>query len=219
VLAVATKSRRIGRNPSEGYQRVPTDVRSTGSIHRRPSCVRVDRLVGFDPLDPAIHDLPTGSVVLHHHRVARASHSGLGQPEGHEAATGDRHDCRHTEAEGFIVRGGHSGDHRAGRPGGPAGYVDASDFIRHVAGPLKAGTAHELSATFEVIERLVVEGDPYVQNLGEMGYLEGFQMRTLTTFGLDPEVEVRPRLGAVSERWWDRINRFWAGDADALREL
>jgi hypothetical protein len=61
------------------------------------------------------------------------------------------------------------------------------------------------------------DGDEYVRNLGVIGYLEGFQMASVTEAGIGPEMEFRPRLGPVSERWWVRINRFWAGDHAALQ--
>jgi hypothetical protein len=65
---------------------------------------------------------------------------------------------------------------------------------------------------FDVIERLVINGDPYVSNLAVIGYLEGFQMVTVTGQGLDPECDLRPWLGPESEKWWVRINRFWKGE-------
>lgn len=68
-----------------------------------------------------------------------------------------------------------------------------------------------------VIEHFVVEGDERVRNLGIIGYLEGFQMATVTESGLDPEVEFRRLVGPASERWWSKINRSWAGDNSALQ--
>jgi hypothetical protein len=49
------------------------------------------------------------------------------------------------------------------------------------------GRTTEFPAIFDVIERLVMDGDPYVQELAVIGYLEGFQMMTVTRSGLDPE--------------------------------
>lgn len=70
---------------------------------------------------------------------------------------------------------------------------------------------------FRAIERMAVEGDAYVSQLAVIGYLEGLQMSSVTSAGIDPEVEFAPRLGPASERWSERINRFWAGDATALQ--
>lgn len=102
-------------------------------------------------------------------------------------------------------------------PGGRLHYMDAGDFIRHLVGLRLANDISEFPAVFDVIERLVVEGDSYVSNLGVIGYLEGFQMMTVTSAGLDPEGDFRPWLRPQSAKWWDRINRFWAGDPTALR--
>lgn len=96
-------------------------------------------------------------------------------------------------------------------------YLDAAAFRRHMAELQMAGDNDEFPAIFRVIERLLIEGDDYVKNLGVIGYLEGFRMRTVTNFGIDPEVTFRPLLLPVSERWWQRIDRFWAGDVRALQ--
>jgi len=102
-------------------------------------------------------------------------------------------------------------------PSGRLGYVDAGDFIRHMVRLRLADGTHEFPAIFDVLERLVIEGNDYVRNLGVIGYLEGFQMMTVTGQGLDPEADFRPWLRPVSERWWERINRLWAGDDSALQ--
>jgi len=96
-------------------------------------------------------------------------------------------------------------------------YLDAGDFIRHLVDLRLRGRTEEFDSVFRMIEQLVVDGDGYVSNLGVIGYLEGLQMATVTSAGIDPEEEFRPRLGPVSSRWWERINRFWAGDATALQ--
>jgi hypothetical protein len=95
-------------------------------------------------------------------------------------------------------------------------YLDAGAFLRHMVVLQLAGERDEFPDIFGVIERFLVEGDDYVRNLGVIGYLEGFQMRTVTDSGIDPEVTFRPLLLPVSERWWQRINNFWAGDTGAL---
>lgn len=96
-------------------------------------------------------------------------------------------------------------------------YLDAGDFIRHLVRKYLADEVDEFPAAFAVIEQLVVEGDDYVRNLGVIGFLEGLQMMTVTEAGIDPEAAFRPLVGPASERWWERINRFWAGDHTALQ--
>jgi len=87
-------------------------------------------------------------------------------------------------------------------------YLDAGELIRHMVHLRQQHQVEEFDPIFRVIEQLVTEGDEYVNDLGVIGYLEGLQMETVTGAGIDPEAEFRPRLGPVSARWWDRINRF-----------
>jgi hypothetical protein len=65
-------------------------------------------------------------------------------------------------------------------------------------------------AVFEAIERLLREGDLFVQELAVTGYLEGFQMETVATAGPDPERDFRPYLLPKSEEAWISVNEFWA---------
>jgi hypothetical protein len=104
------------------------------------------------------------------------------------------------------------------RPGERLTYIDAGDFIRHLVALRLGGRTDEFPAVFDTIERLIVEGDPFVHELAVIGYLEGFQMKTVTSSGLDPERDFRPWLRPNSEAWWQRINRFWAGDVTALQD-
>ena len=97
-------------------------------------------------------------------------------------------------------------------------YVDAADFIRHLVSLRLASHTSEFPAVFDVIERLLLEGDSYVRNLAIIGYIEGFQMMTVTSAGLDPERDFRPWLRPASEECWQRVNRFWEGDASALND-
>lgn len=103
-------------------------------------------------------------------------------------------------------------------PTGRLHYLDAGAFVRHLVVLYLADSLEEFPAVFAVFEQLVTDGDDYVRNLGVIGYLEGLQMMVVTNAGIDPEADLRPHLLPVSDMWWDRINRFWAGDATALRE-
>lgn len=103
-------------------------------------------------------------------------------------------------------------------PGSRLGYLDAGEFIRHLVSLRLENRLEEFPDVFAVIERMVDAGDAYVQELSIIGYLEGMQMATVTSAGLDPERDFRPYCSPVLDRWWDRLNRFWAGDVTALRE-
>lgn len=102
-------------------------------------------------------------------------------------------------------------------PGGRLLYLDAAEFLRHIASLQLARTTAEFDAIFDTIELFVVEGDDYVSNLGVIGFLEGLQMTTVTSLGIDPDQTFRPWFRPVTAAWWRRINRFWAGEHDALR--
>jgi hypothetical protein len=91
-------------------------------------------------------------------------------------------------------------------------YIDAGHLIRHMVELRQQNRTEEFDGIFRAVERMVAEGDEYVSNLGVVGYLEGMQMRTVTDAGIDPDAEFRPRLGPRSVRWWDWLNRSWAGD-------
>jgi len=53
-----------------------------------------------------------------------------------------------------------------------------------------------------------VHGDDYVSGLAVMGCLEGMQMATVTSRGVDFEA-FRPWLRPLPAKYWDPINRFW----------
>lgn len=92
--------------------------------------------------------------------------------------------------------------------GGRLGYLDAAWVVRHLADRLAAGDTTEFDAAFALIEHLIRGGDPYVSELGVIGYLEGLQTATVTSRGVDPEA-FRPWFGPLSQRYWDAINEFW----------
>jgi hypothetical protein len=102
-------------------------------------------------------------------------------------------------------------------PAGRLLYLDAAQFVRHIGQLQLADSTGEFDGVFDVIERFIVEGDDYVSSLGVIGILEVLQMATITSLGLDPEMAFRPWFRPVSGAWWERLNRFWAGEHDALQ--
>lgn len=92
--------------------------------------------------------------------------------------------------------------------GGRLGYLDAAWVLRHLADRLAAGDTSEFDAAFALVEHLVRDGDPYVSELGVIGYLEGLQTATITSRGVDPE-SFRPWCGPLSQRYWDAVHEFW----------
>jgi hypothetical protein len=94
------------------------------------------------------------------------------------------------------------------RPGGRLGYLDAGWIVARLADRFASGNTDGFDEFFELVERLVVDGDDYVRNLGVIGYLEGMQMQTVTSRGVDPEA-FRPWLRPLSLKYRAAINDFW----------
>lgn len=87
-------------------------------------------------------------------------------------------------------------------------YIDMADLGRHLKRKVGAGDTAEFPAVFELVERLHVEGDRWVQELATIGLLEA----------LNPDERFIPWLGPVSLNWWRRLDRFWSGDVRALND-
>lgn len=89
-------------------------------------------------------------------------------------------------------------------------YVDAGRFAQHLVDLFEVGQFREIKAAFTVIERLHVEGDPYVRELATIGYLEGIQNAAGNSRHVEA-TDFEPFLLPESRRWWDGLNRFWDG--------
>jgi hypothetical protein len=89
------------------------------------------------------------------------------------------------------------------------GYLHLAEFARHLLSLWQAGQLAELAHAFGAIERLHVGGDEYVREAATIGLLETLQNNAEHS-DIDPEV-FRRFLGPESARWWDALNRFWAG--------
>jgi hypothetical protein len=90
------------------------------------------------------------------------------------------------------------------------GYVHLGEVARHIVDLAKQNLRSEFEAVFIVVERLHVEGDAYVREAATIGLLEGIQ-NIASHAGVDAEL-FRQYLRPVSLRWWDKLNRLWAGD-------
>ena len=86
-------------------------------------------------------------------------------------------------------------------------YLALSDLARHLIGLEERSEIAVLLATFRVVERWHSEGDEYVREAATVGLLEDLQNLHLHTV-TEPE-QFRKYLGPVSERWWDKLYRFW----------
>lgn len=93
-------------------------------------------------------------------------------------------------------------------PTGRLDYLDTELVVEHLADRLAAGDTSECDAAFDLIERLLTHGDPYVRELAAVGYLETMQMSVVTSRGIDPE-QFRPWLRPASAALWKALNGYW----------
>lgn len=89
-------------------------------------------------------------------------------------------------------------------------YVALGEFNSHVVELYIEGATQELPSVFEEVERLHLEGDAYVKEAATVGFLEGVQ-NVIGNRGLNADVFL-PFLGPESRKWWDQLNKFWAGE-------
>jgi hypothetical protein len=90
-------------------------------------------------------------------------------------------------------------------------YVALGDFARHLISMLERDETSAFPEVFQVIETLHIDGDSYVKEAATIGILESLQNAN------EPD-RFRHYLGPESQKWWVKLNRFWDGDATALRE-
>jgi hypothetical protein len=94
--------------------------------------------------------------------------------------------------------------------------VALGGFARHLLDLFRAGKTEVFPSVAQVIERLHVEGDPYVREAATIGLLEGIQ-NAWANNNADPEVFF-PFLLPESARWWKSLNKFWSGESKHVGE-
>ena len=105
----------------------------------------------------------------------------------------------------------------------PPLYLALGELARQLAYQLRAGDVANFEAVFAVVEQWHTHGDAWVREAATIGLLEGLQ-GTLDLLescrrGDDPPVPlVTPWLGPETQRWWDRLIRFWHGDPGAWQD-
>ncbi len=86
-------------------------------------------------------------------------------------------------------------------------YVAIPPFTRCLSQALAAGDTATVRRVFDVLERLIVEGDTHVQEAAVVGIIKNLQNASLhdrTT----PDDYV-PYLMPESQRWWGKVQTFW----------
>jgi hypothetical protein len=88
-------------------------------------------------------------------------------------------------------------------------YLGVSVFARHIVDSFEAGKKESFPAVFQLIERLIVEGDEEVRSLAIVGLLEDIQ--NIASWR-DFRNEVFTKwLGPHSRAAWYELKRVWAG--------
>lgn len=95
-------------------------------------------------------------------------------------------------------------------------YLALSSLAEHLLKRLKIQDSEGFDGIFAVVERWHTEGDAYVREAATIGLLESFLNQPGDSVANPTDVEAW--FGPETKRWWDKLNRFWNGDAEALRE-
>lgn len=87
-------------------------------------------------------------------------------------------------------------------------YTALGEFARHMCGLVEAGDELALKRIFDVIERLHIEGSPYVKEAATVGLLEDLQNTNLHLQSTSPGQFERYLL-PESAKWWWKVRAFW----------
>ena len=86
-------------------------------------------------------------------------------------------------------------------------YVAIPQFSRCLSRALAAGDVESLHRVFDLLERMIVEGDPEVQEAAVVGIIKNLQN---TTFHEQTAPDdYLPYLKPESQRWWGKVKTFW----------
>jgi hypothetical protein len=105
----------------------------------------------------------------------------------------------------------------------PPLYIALGSLALHLLDRVERGDVIGFDTVFSVVEQWHIDGDAYVREAATIGLLEGLQNRwhdrqSCRRTGDPPMPSIEPWLLPVSKEWWDRLIRFWDGEASALRE-
>lgn len=93
-------------------------------------------------------------------------------------------------------------------------YIEFGLFANHLIDLYQKQQLEDFPAVFAVIERLHVDGEPFVKEAATIGLLEGLQ-NIAGNRGIAPDALVL-FLQPESLRWWINLNRFWSGETKTV---
>jgi hypothetical protein len=92
----------------------------------------------------------------------------------------------------------------------PAHYVEIAVFFSHVVKCYKQSRTESFPRVFQLVERLIIEGDDYTQGVIIVGFLEGLQnVASWESFG---SAVFEPYLGPKSLAAWRELESAWEGN-------
>ena len=97
-------------------------------------------------------------------------------------------------------------------------YMVASAFAWYIIKNIDENNIDELKKCFEFIELLYINGEEKTKELATIGYLEDLQNITGGNITIDRYKIIFDFLGMESKKWWDKLNKYWDGNMDALKE-
>ncbi|HJR59808.1 MAG TPA: hypothetical protein VJ813_10430 [Vicinamibacterales bacterium] len=89
----------------------------------------------------------------------------------------------------------------------PLSYVALAQFARHLSNVLAAGDQQSLRRVFDLLERLIIDGDADAQEATVVGIIKNLQNEHLHQ-NTKPD-DYLPYLLPESERWWGKVRGFW----------
>lgn len=81
-------------------------------------------------------------------------------------------------------------------------YLALGGLSRHISSLVETQQVSELTELFEVVERWLIEGSPYVKEAATIGLFEGLQGQSNAT-------SIETYLLPESKKWWSKVNEFW----------
>jgi hypothetical protein len=97
----------------------------------------------------------------------------------------------------------------------PPIYLALGSLAEHLLHRLRDDDTQGFDLVFAVVEEWHTKGDAYVSEAATVGFLEAVQ--NLSGPNGRRAATIEPWLGPVSRRWWDKLDRFWDGEPNALR--
>lgn len=89
----------------------------------------------------------------------------------------------------------------------PPLYLALSDFARHLVGLLETKESANFPKIFAVVERLLLEGDPFVKEASTVGLLENLQ--NLNLHNSTTPSQFVPYFCPETKLWWGKLYNFW----------